>query len=236
MYTYRDIFENKSTILFVTAHPDDLEVFFGGIVKLLTRDNKSVHILTVTSGARGSRDKQISEEELAATRFAEQTNALEALGVDGSHYYNLMHRDGDIDNSMGLIGEIAEIMRRVKPEIVCTHEPDGYYMESEQSGYYYVNHRDHRVTGSATLDAVYPFARDRSFFPEQNGSHTVMEVFFTGEKGSNTEIDISSVVADKKAALLAHKSQFDPETVEMLSTPNSESKYLETGKYIKLAW
>ena len=61
MYSYQDIFIDKEKILYVTAHPDDVDVFFGGTLCKLNQDKKETFVLVVTNGGRGSKNVDISE-------------------------------------------------------------------------------------------------------------------------------------------------------------------------------
>jgi LmbE family N-acetylglucosaminyl deacetylase len=78
-----------------------------------------------------------------------------------------------------------------------------------------VNHSDHRATGLATVDAVYPTARDRLNFPEHLAegltTHKVRELYLWGVNEPNFSVDITEILDTKIEALLAHASQFpDP--------------------------
>jgi LmbE family N-acetylglucosaminyl deacetylase len=239
MYTYKDIFQNKKRILFIMAHPDDIDVFFGGTIARLVEDRKEVRVLLATNGARGSRENDISESELAKIREEEQIKALKLYGVPKENFSTLNYPDGTVENNMEIIGEIVSVIRKYKPDIVCTHEPHGYYYR--ENGGFYINHRDHRMTGRSALDAVYPFSRDISFFKEQiaNGDtpHTVTEMMFTFDRTVNTKIDITNLADTKRRALATHKSQMDKKTIEdIMNMFKEKEKYFEKGNYIKLAW
>lgn len=238
MFTYEDIFKDKSKVLFVTAHPDDVDVFFGGLIGLLNNDSKETFVLITTNGARGSKNNIISESELAGIRLNEEKTALTFLKQDPAKVVSLNYLDGEIDNNFELIGQICAVIRKFQPDVVCTHEPNSQYFTHRNSEFAYINHRDHRTTGSATLDAVYPFSRDKSFFPEQNlESWEVKQILLTGESRTNTQIDITPVIDQKRQALLAHKSQFNNETVESIINSDSENNiFYETGNYLQLPW
>lgn len=237
MLSYSDIFKNKKRVLFVTAHPDDVDVMFAGTIAKLRENKIEVFVVVVTNGARGSRNNKISESKLAKERIIEQTNALKAVGVDKNNFVTLNYKDGEAENNMVLIGKISYYIRKFKPDLVATHDPQNVYNSEGSSGH--INHKDHRVTGISTLDAVYPFSRDLSFFPEHSKKgimpHTVKEVLLMGDK--NVQIDITSVIEKKKKALLSHKSQFNPKGVEeMLKWRKTGNKYFEKGNYFKLNW
>lgn len=241
MKSYSDVFGNKNKVLFVTAHPDDVDGFFGGVIAKLAKDNKEVFVLVVTNGARGSRENQISEEELGRTRVEEQKKALEILGVKSENFFTLNFKDGEIDNNYKNIGEIAKFIRKLKPDIVATHEPNIHYYQYAGTDRFNVNHRDHRLVGSCTIDAVYPFSRDRSFFPEHYSDglepHTVRELYLVPDYQTNTQIDINDVVEQKRQAILAHKSQMNKEQCDNLIEPyKNESGYFEPGNHLVLEW
>lgn len=238
MLNYTDVFKNKKRILFVTAHPDDVDVMYAGTIAKLRNDKKEVFVVVVTNGARGSRDNVISEEKLAKLRIKEQINALNALGVPKKNFATLDYKDGEAENNMELIGKIAYYIRKFKPDLVATQDPKTIYGTFE-GDYGFVNHKDHRITGISALDAVYPFSRDLSFFPEHAKEgitpHTVKEVMFMGD--GNVRIDITEVIDKKKKALLAHSSQFEAKNIDgMLEWWKKDGKYFESGTLLKLSW
>ena len=75
----------------------------------------------------------------------------------------------------------------------------------------YLWHRDHRITGTVTLDAVFPYARDHLSYPEHIAEglepHKVKEVYLWASEEPDTYIDISDTFDIKTAALGCHVSQ-----------------------------
>ncbi|HSW90213.1 MAG TPA: PIG-L deacetylase family protein [Patescibacteria group bacterium] len=241
MFSYEDIFSKKQKILIVTAHPDDSLVFFGALMNKLCSDGKEVYVLVVTNGARGSRENNISESELALLRVKEEKAALTSLGVSESNIFCLDYLDGEVESDMKLIGEIAKYIRKFKIDIVCTHEPSQQYIPAYSKQGFFVQHRDHRKTGEAVIDAVYPFSRDRSFFTHHylDGiePHSVFDILLTDENACNFALDISEQVEIKKRAMQLHKSQFDEETIgEIITAFTFEGKPMERFNYLKLLW
>ena len=92
-------------------------------------------------------------------------------------------------------------IRKYRPQIVVTADP---YRR-------YVWHRDHRITGQVTLDAIFPYARDHLAYPdlleEGLGPHKVKEALFWGTDDPNHRSDITKTFDIKLAALRCHKSQ-----------------------------
>lgn len=239
MFNYGDIFSTKQNILFVTAHPDDVVVFYGALIHKLVADKKNIFVVTVTNGCRGSGDRVISEVELGAERIAEEIKALEFLGVSKENNICLGYKDGEVESNYKLIGEISKYIRKFKADIVCTHEPTGIYLTTYDKKGFFVQHRDHRKVAEAVVDAVYPFSRDKSFFPEQNLSpHIVMEIIMTDEIQSNFEIDYTEDVKIKTDALQLHKSQFGSadSAQEIVDSVKFDGRYKERYFYVKLLW
>jgi LmbE family N-acetylglucosaminyl deacetylase len=241
MFTYTEIFEPKSSILIVTAHPDDCLVYFAALINKLRKDNKNVSVLVVTNGARGSKENIISEEELAKQRITEEISALEYLKVPKANFFCLDYKDGEVESDMKLIGEVSYYIRKFKADIVCTHEPGLIYESTYDNTGFFVQHRDHRKVGEAVIDAAYPFARDRSFFPEHQKEgiepHSVYELLLTDEKGSNFHFDYTSELETKKTAMRYHKSQFDEDFItQVVDDMKKDDHYFEMFKYIKLLW
>jgi LmbE family N-acetylglucosaminyl deacetylase len=104
---------------------------------------------------------------------------------------------------------------------------------SEQFGY--INHPDHRAAGQATLDAVFPLARDHLSFPELLDQahlepHKVAHVLLTNFAKQNCWIDITETFDLKLAALLKHASQMpDSERVESMLRTRAEAAGKEAG-------
>ncbi len=107
-------------------------------------------------------------------------------------------------NTRALRGDLVEWIRRWRPRVLFTHDP-------ERPWPLYLYHRDHRVAGRAALDAVYPLARDRLAFPEQINAglelHVVREVWLFASSTPDSLVDITAGFERKIAARLAHGSQ-----------------------------
>lgn len=202
MFTYTDVFGTKSNVLLVTAHPDDALVYYGALIHKLRKDNKDVFVVCVSNGSRGSQDNHISEDALATLRIQEEIAALEYLNVPKTNFDCLEYKDGEIESNFKLIGEISKYIRKFKADIVCTHEPTAIYQQTYNKEGYFVQHRDHRKVAEAVVDAVYPFSRDRSFFPEHQTEgiepHTLFEIVMTDEIESNFSIDYTDDTEVKK--------------------------------------
>lgn len=241
MYSYESVFSDKQRIMFFGAHPDDIDVFFGGLIAKLVNDKKDVHCVVVTSGARGSRENVISLEELTAMRQKEEINAMGKLGLKEENISFLDFMDGEVCNDADTIEKIVYEIRAFQPDIVGAHNPNAYTFQYRDTQQFYVNHRDHRHVGMNVIDAVYPLSRDLSFYPQHIDAGLkraqVMHLYLTGEGEYNTEIDTTDVLEMKRNAMKEHKSQFTDEVIEsILLDDRIDTGFREKGLYLPLAF
>jgi len=188
----------------IMAHPDDAEFAAGGTVALWTRQGKEVIYLVLTDGSKGSDDPGMTWEGLAAIREAEQRAAAARLGVEDVRF--LGYPDGELRPTRQVRRDIVRELRRFRPEIVICQDPTTRYW-----GNSYINHADHRAAGEAALDAVFPAAGNRLYFPELLAQgyepHQVKEVWLSGTQNPDHWTDIAATLDLKLAALREHKSQ-----------------------------
>lgn len=208
--------------MFVFAHPDDAEIYCGGLVARLVEDGKQVKLVKMSTGNKGSRQETITEGDLAKIRETEDLAALKTLGLKDSDSINLDLGDGEIENNLETLGKLVAEIRAFKPNLIVTHNPD-QTMIRDLDGGYYVNHRDHRNTAHCAIDAAYPYSRDTLFFPEQLSggltTHTTTEFLFVDSWGNQDTvyIEITKQAKKRTAAIACHKSQY-PEDKAQAST------------------
>src|SRR3989338_6223974 len=95
--SFGKIFTGKKKVLAVMPHPDDLEIYCGGIVARLVREGIEVRTVKVTSGDRGCKQENITREELKLIREAEDTQAMLRLGIKKENNVFLRLPDGEVD-------------------------------------------------------------------------------------------------------------------------------------------
>mgnify|MGYP003336968238 CR=1 FL=1 len=82
------------------------------------------------------------------------------------------------------------------------------------------NHRDHRNTGRATYDAIYPAADDHLYYvlDKEEGLEPFrpQAMLLAGTQNADYHVDISSVFRTKIRAILAHTSQMHGRTEESM--------------------
>jgi LmbE family N-acetylglucosaminyl deacetylase len=196
--------EPPARALAVYAHPDDPEISAGGTLAGWAAAGTEVWVLVTTRGDKGTHDPAVDPDELAARRIEETARAAELLGFVGSRH--LGYADGELDDDLALRAAIVRTIREVRPEVVLCPDPTAVFF-----GDSYYNHRDHRVTGWATLDAVAPAAGNPHYFPEHVADglavHQVPTVYLSGTLEPNCWIDIGDTIERKIDALFCHASQ-----------------------------
>lgn len=191
--------ESFETYLVVVAHPDDAEFGAAGTIASLTKAGKTVVVVQVTSGDKGSADPTAAPQDVAATREAEEREAARRLGVKEVVF--LRETDSEVVPDVKFREKIVRMIRTHKPDVVITHDAFRPY----------ALHPDHRAVGLGTTDAVYPAARDPLNYPQhlRDGldTHKTAEIWYFGADHPDRYVDITHVFDDKINALMAHASQ-----------------------------
>ncbi|MGH9225718.1 MAG: PIG-L deacetylase family protein, partial [Acidimicrobiales bacterium] len=182
------------------AHPDDPEISCGGTLARWAAAGSEVHLLLLTRGDKGSSDPADDPDALASRRLGEVAAAAAVLGLAG--HARLDVDDGDLANDAAVRREIVAVVRRVRPDVVICPDPTAVFF-----GDTYFNHRDHRVAGWATLDAVSPAAGSPHYFPDAGPAHAVGQVLLSGTLEPNVWVDVGDTLETKVRALLCHESQ-----------------------------
>ena len=144
-------------VLAVVAHPDDIEYGAAAAVAQWSANGADCRYLLATRGEAGI--DAIDPADAAPLREAEQRAGAAVLGVDVVEF--LDHPDGVIEYSIALRRDIAEAIRRHRPDTVLLF-----------------NHRENWGPGHATVPTTRPSVAPHSmrsrmlgtagFFPEQN--------------------------------------------------------------------
>ncbi|HUP27307.1 MAG TPA: PIG-L deacetylase family protein [Chloroflexia bacterium] len=200
----QDLEVHQKRVLLVAAHPDDPEFSSAGTVVNWLKHGIDVVFVLATSGDKGTPDKDMTNERLSSMREEEQRGAAARLGVTQVEF--LRFPDGELTPSLALRGAVTKMIRKYKPYAVMTHDPLTLFYNNE-----FINHPDHRAIGQATVDAIYPTARDPLQFPEHIREglepHKVKEIYLWGTDQPNVLVDISDAIEDKVEALKYHATQ-----------------------------
>jgi len=145
------------TVLAVFAHPDDEGFGCGGTLAELAAAGHRITLICATNGDVG----EISDPELATpenlwrVRQGELRTAMDVTGIADVRFLNYrdsgMAGTGDNGHPSSLyqapaekvVGQVAEVIREVRPDVVITHDPTGGY-----------GHPDHVTICRHTVSAV----------------------------------------------------------------------------------
>jgi LmbE family N-acetylglucosaminyl deacetylase len=189
-------------VMAIGAHPDDVELGAGGVLAKWAELGAEVTVVVCTDGGAGTDNYSQAASELIAIRRKEQQLAVDDLGVQ--HLTMLGYADGALEDTPDFRGVLVKLIRRHRPEVVLSHDP---YRRSR------FVHRDHRITGQVTLDAIYPYARDHLHYPQQISdglaTHKVDCCLLWDTDEPNAIVDVSGVFETRRQALRRHASQLD---------------------------
>lgn len=192
-------------VMGIFAHPDDPEFFSGATFARWAAEGVHITFIVATSGDKGSEDPTMTHEKLAAIREEEERNAAKALGVQEVIF--LQYPDGELQPTLELRRDLTRLIRLKKPDTVVTCDPTVYWRGTTS-----INHPDHRAIGAATLESVFPTARDRLNFIELERDeglepHKVRNIYIAGANEPTVRVDVTDYIETKIKALQEHKSQ-----------------------------
>jgi LmbE family N-acetylglucosaminyl deacetylase len=236
----------KKVLLSVLAHPDDESFGMGGTLAKYAGQGVDVHLICATRGEAGEVAPEYLEgfSSIAELREQELNCAVEQLGINPVHL--LSYRDsgmtGSIDNENPralmnapleqVAGEIAEYIRKIKPQIVLTFDPIGGYRHPDHIFIHEAATRAFELAGDSSYQGNYP-----SYQPAKLFYHTIPRYFIRfnirllkllgkdpSKYGKNKDIDLTQMAVDefpvharinyteykdkKAAAAGCHASQF----------------------------
>ncbi|MGH9021084.1 MAG: PIG-L deacetylase family protein [Acidimicrobiales bacterium] len=212
-----------TSALAVYAHPDDADVACGGLLARWAGEGTAVHLVVVCDGAKGSH-RPTDAARLARERLGELADAAALLGA--KTFESLGRSDGDVTNDVDLRAALVARVRTHRPDVVVAPDPTAVFFNGV-----YVNHRDHRETGWAVLDAVAPAAAMPLYFPDAGPPHQVAHLLLSGTHEPDVVADVTGSIDAKLRAILAHASQLadDADLVRRLVTERAEIAGREIG-------
>ena len=248
MSTDRDA--RPRTIVGVFAHPDDEALLAGGTIARYVAEGARAAVLTCTGGEAGDNwDPTVDPARIGEVRREELRDACRRLGVEQVDL--LRYRDSGIPprgdprslyaaQPAAVAREIGAVLRRLRPDVVITHDPGGGY-----------GHPDHCRVSDATVLAVRDLEQQpllyHAVIPQRTvaafaeafssagiragraaaaGADMEREVGVPDEQVTAT-IDISAHVATKRAAVRAHRTQMTGHVLFRLPVRVLESLWCE---------
>jgi LmbE family N-acetylglucosaminyl deacetylase len=196
--------EIPASALAIGAHPDDVEFGCGATLAKWAEGGCVVHHLICTDGSKGTWNPDADIAALAAQRQVEQREASRRLsGANAGSVMFLDHVDGELESSLTVRGEVARVIRELRPDVVLGHDPWKRYRL----------HPDHRHAGLLACEGIIA-ARDPHFFREHGlAAHrpSALLLFEADEPDHVEDVggDGGRYLDRKLDALEAHASQFE---------------------------
>ncbi len=189
----------KLDILAIVAHPDDVELSFGGTLLVHEKKGFKTGVLDLTKGELGTRGTpEIRAKEAVDAAKILKLSARENLGL----------ADGFFENSKENQLKVAAQIRRFRPKIVIANAM-------------YDRHPDHTraaqlvetacfIAGLKAVETEWEGTNQEAYRPEK--------LYFCIQSTAHEPdilVDISDVMDERRAAINAFKSQFhNPDSKE----------------------
>lgn len=196
--------EDWRRALFIVAHPDDPEYGAAAAVARWTDQGKEITYLLVTRGEAGI--DSLPPAEAGPLRAEEQVRAAAEVGVDTVEFLD-GHTDGVIEYGIPLRRDLAEAVRRHRPDLVL-----GINQRATWPGGG-LNMADHTAVGRAIPDACRD-AANRWVFADQLGADLepwddVRKVAFAASPEPTHAVDVSATWEQGERSLAQHHLYLD---------------------------
>jgi len=169
-------------ILAIGAHPDDIEFGCGGTLIKYVDMGHDIYLLVLTEGEGGGGKNE---------RKREQERAARIMGAKRLFWGG--YRDTEIEINQGLIQEIEDIVKKIKPAFIFIQ-------------YFDDTHQDHRHLSNCVITAA-RYIKNVLFYEGPTTQNFNPTVF----------VDINDALDKKLKALRAHASQVMKTNIEGLS-------------------
>ncbi len=191
-------------VLVVSAHPDDSDFGASGTIAQWVKKGIEVAYVFCTNGDQGGEESDYTKEEMPAIRQREQRAAGAAIGVTDITFLNYV--DGHLEATLGLRKDLVRQIRISQPDRMVCQSPERNW---DRIG---ASHPDHLAAGEATIQAVYPDARNPFAFTDLLDDEglqpwRVKEVWVSSFPTPDHFVDITDTFDLKMKALHAHESQ-----------------------------
>lgn len=215
----RKLNRKKANVLFIGAHPDDIELGCGGTLIKHVQNRDNVYALIFTNGEKG-----IPESELknGVDRQQECLQALKIAHVPFSNIYFLQYPDTELwQHRQAVMNTISKFCETFQIQLIYTHSNKA-------------QHQDHVTIFEETMRGA-------------KGAWGIMAYESHGATNPsfspNMFVDITDVIAKKIAMLNCHKSQISKNYLKVesilalaqfRSSQSDEFHYAEAFEIIKM--
>ena len=167
----------KKKIIFIGAHPDDIEIGCGATVKKFALQNDDIYFLIGTTGGQAIINNNNDWKSLEEKRVKESLNAAKFLGVKDVFYLNLT--DTCIEHNGLTVKSIEKYINSIQPDIVFTHTIEDY-------------HQDHKNLAFSTLSACRRLKTNILHYESPSTAQTFTPTVYS---------DVSETIEDKIKAI-----------------------------------
>lgn len=121
---------DKLKLLAILAHPDDESLGLGGTLAKYAAEGVETYLITATRGEKGwfgNPEEYPGPEALGRIREQELYGAARVLGLKDAILLDYV--DGELDqaDTQEIIGQLVTHIRRIRPQVVLTFDPNGLY-------------------------------------------------------------------------------------------------------------
>jgi len=199
-------------VLMISAHPDDIEWYAGGLVPLLVKQGTEVEYAIVTNGDKGCGNAMClnwTSPQIAAAREVEAVQAAAVLGVPADHVVLFNYEDAMVTSydEAQIREDLVREIRRYGADIVMSFYPYPSFSllpsdDWDDTGY----HPDHQAVGKLALDAQFGAGVGR-LFPNAGIEYSVSEYYMWEFVEPTHYVDITNTVQQKIESYVAHATQ-----------------------------
>ena len=192
-----------------SPHPDDAELFCGGLLLKLKKQGCATAIIDLTRG-------ELSTNGNPEQRAKESARASEILQLDVRR--NLDLADGDIEDSPENRKKIVSVIRTFRPAICLVP-------------YWHDRHPDHEAASDLIKRSVF-YAGLNKIDTGQEAFRPVSILYYMLHNNFEPSfiVDITDEMDDKTAAIMAYESQFLLQDKKTANTYINRSRFLESLK------
>jgi LmbE family N-acetylglucosaminyl deacetylase len=184
-------------VIVVGAHPDEADMYAGGIAARFAELGHQVKFLSLTNGDAGH--YELGGGPLAARRYAEAQEAAKRLGV--LEYEVLDDHDGELIPTLQVRQAVIRRIRAWRADVVIGFHPNGG------------GHPDNRAAGKAVADAV-SFVGLQNVVPTAPALRPAPVCLYMPDYGTQQQhrndivVDVDGTIEKKLLACDAHATQF----------------------------
>jgi LmbE family N-acetylglucosaminyl deacetylase len=189
----------------IVAHPDDVEYSAAAAVAKWVAEGREVVYVLASHGEAGI--EGMHPDKARQIREAEQRASSAVVGVTQVEF--LDHPDGLIEQGLDLRRDLAQAVRRHRPELIFTLNHHDHWRGVSW------NTPDHRAVGRAALDSAAD-AANRLLFPE-DGLEPWEGVRWQAVAGSpfpTHAVDVSGMLDRAIQAVVEHRTYLEALTDE----------------------